>query len=418
MRTSQRCAMRGNKSAPAAVRMSAHTWRFPAFISAYRAPMPLTIGGTVRQRSPPGDSIFITSAPRSAKTRPLAGPAMICDRSRTRTPSRGRGNGISPTIGLGGVGSHADPPLGSSRIDPLLLADLADEQASLDRLLAPTPCRSSGFDPPRLRGWTIADQVWHLAVSERAAALAGGGTEQRGLWRPGPGTDHARHRAGGPPGRVAHRPGGHAGRAHPTRRPGPRDLGSWPLSARSLAEARLMETWAHGLDCFAALDVEPVTPIGCGGARDSACRPSPTPSVSHGDQPPGESSHRARPRGPGRNTMAVRAAASVDVISGAAGEWCRVVTRRRRAEDTSLRASSPLGRAGPHGRPGLPRRLSEQPRDRSPPRTRQEPIRTPGSAAHATSARSEGSRTSRGSAGPPRSRSGHRAERSSPSSSR
>ena len=62
---------------------------------------------------------------------------------------------------------------------------------------------------------------------ERAGGRAGrGGTEQRGLRRPGPGTDHDRHRAGGPPGGVAHRPGGHPGRAHPTRRPGPRDLGS------------------------------------------------------------------------------------------------------------------------------------------------------------------------------------------------
>ena len=59
MRTSHCSAKRATNSAPAAVRMSAHTWRFPAFICAYRAPMPLTIGGTVRQRSPPGDSILM-----------------------------------------------------------------------------------------------------------------------------------------------------------------------------------------------------------------------------------------------------------------------------------------------------------------------------------------------------------------------
>ena len=56
-------------------------------------------------------------------------------------------------------------------IDPVQLSDLADEQATLDRLLASVPPNEWARSTPA-RGWTIADQVRHLAVSERAAALA------------------------------------------------------------------------------------------------------------------------------------------------------------------------------------------------------------------------------------------------------
>jgi hypothetical protein len=60
-------------------------------------------------------------------------------------------------------------------IDPLLLADLADEQASLDQLLAPLPPDEWDRSTPA-PGWTIAAQGRHL---ERTGGGAGaGGTEQ------------------------------------------------------------------------------------------------------------------------------------------------------------------------------------------------------------------------------------------------
>ena len=49
--------------------------------------------------------------------------------------------------------------------------------------------------------------------------------------------------------------GRHAGRAARATRV---YWGIGEMSVRSLATARLMECWAHGLDCFAALGVEPV----------------------------------------------------------------------------------------------------------------------------------------------------------------
>src|SRR4051812_46968404 len=56
-------------------------------------------------------------------------------------------------------------------IDPSLLADLLNEHAVLDELLV-------GFDkarwssPTPAPGWTVADQVRHLVLSERAALIA------------------------------------------------------------------------------------------------------------------------------------------------------------------------------------------------------------------------------------------------------
>ena len=58
---------------------------------------PFTSGSTSRVRSPSGDSILMTSAPRSASTRPHNGPAITCDRSRTRTPASGAPSGSCPS---------------------------------------------------------------------------------------------------------------------------------------------------------------------------------------------------------------------------------------------------------------------------------------------------------------------------------
>jgi hypothetical protein len=61
------------------------------------------------------------------------------------------------------------------------------------------------------------------------------------------------------------------------------------------------------------------------------------------EKPPGDVRNIALDlRGPDGTQWRYGPSETVDVISGAAGEWCRVVTRRCRAEDTSLRAGTPL----------------------------------------------------------------------------
>src|SRR4051794_15047227 len=56
-------------------------------------------------------------------------------------------------------------------IDPTLLADLLEEHAVLDDLLV-TLDEAHWSLPTPAAGWTVAEQIRHLAVSERAALVA------------------------------------------------------------------------------------------------------------------------------------------------------------------------------------------------------------------------------------------------------
>ena len=121
--------------------------------------------------------------------------------------------------------------------------------------------------PTPAPGWTIAHQIAHLLWTDRVACIAvtdeagfadvlGGGDRSRRVrrrGRRGAGRDAARRAAG----RLAARPA----RACTTRcwRVADGRKLPWfgpPMSAASMATARLMETWAHGLDVADALGVE------------------------------------------------------------------------------------------------------------------------------------------------------------------
>ena len=229
------------------------------------------------------------------------------------------------------------------RIDPLLLTDLADEQSSLDRLLESLPPAGWARATPA-PGWTIADQVRHLAVSERAAALALAGRSNEVFGGAAPAMtvlddDPATLLDAWRTARAATLDGLSA--------LGDRDRVMWgagPMSARSFADARLMETWAHGLDCYAALDVTPVDTNRLRRVAGLGLRALPYAFGISGVQPPGDVRNIALDlRAPDGTPWWFGPARSVDVISGAAGDWCRVVTRRSRAGNTSLRARTPLG---------------------------------------------------------------------------
>ena len=105
-----------------------------------------------------------------------------------------------------------------------------------------------------------------------------------------------------------------------------------------------METWAHGLDCHAALDVAPVDTVRLRRIAGLGFRALPYAFSLHGEEPPGDIRTLALDlRAPDGTQWQYGPSGTADVISGAAGEWCRVVTRRCRAKDTSLKARTPLG---------------------------------------------------------------------------
>src|SRR4029079_2377133 len=65
--------------------------RLPALSWPNIVPAPSRCTGRLRIRSPSGDSTLITSAPMSASNREQCGPAMVVEKSSTRTSERGRG---------------------------------------------------------------------------------------------------------------------------------------------------------------------------------------------------------------------------------------------------------------------------------------------------------------------------------------
>ena len=137
-------------------------------------------------------------------------------------------------------------------MDPQLLADLRAEQAAL---LAALEGIGEGWDRPTpAEGWTLRDTVAHLLVAERAATLS----VSRGIDPMESGMRASDTQLPGDALLAAWRTAtGEAADAFAAREDSDRvPWGGRRMSVRSLATARLMECWAHGLDCLAALNRE------------------------------------------------------------------------------------------------------------------------------------------------------------------
>jgi uncharacterized protein (TIGR03084 family) len=155
-----------------------------------------------------------------------------------------------------------------------ILADLAAEGAELRSVLVPLD-EAGWHTPTPAQGWDVATQVAHLAWTDEQAATAAAsvhGPEQKAAWDavvvdalgdPDGYVDAgaAAGAAAAPTEILARWDAGRAALAaaltavpEGTRMPwfGP------PMAPASMATARVMETWAHGLDVRHALGVRPV----------------------------------------------------------------------------------------------------------------------------------------------------------------
>jgi uncharacterized protein (TIGR03084 family) len=193
------------------------------------------------------------------------------------------------------------------------------------------------------RGWDVADQVRHLAISERAAglALAGQGADVFSGRAPGLaeiGSDV-----------LAEWRQAREETLRRFSRLDDRDKVFWgagPMTVRSFADSRLMETWAHGLDCFTAVAGHPVDTSRLRRIAGLGLRALPYAFRVSALTPPGDPRAMALDlSGPDRERWWLGPADSIDVITGSAGEWCRVATRRLAAQDSHLEATSPLAAA-------------------------------------------------------------------------
>src|ERR1700753_376367 len=146
-----------------------------------------------------------------------------------------------------------------------IVDDLRAESDELDALVAPLADERWNVPTPAA-GWTIAHQIGHLLWTDRGALIAV--TDEDGfaeVWKPaaqdpiGFVNTAADELAAVPPAELladwrvtrARLHDALLTGAHGRRRPG---FGP-PMSGPSMATARLMETWAHGLDVADALGV-------------------------------------------------------------------------------------------------------------------------------------------------------------------
>ena len=230
-----------------------------------------------------------------------------------------------------------------------LLCDLAAEHEALDERVSALEAPAWSTPTPAT-GWSIADEVSHLAYFDESAELAlrdRAGVEahfEELLAALGDEPDVALGRRVGPPALLA---AWRAARgamlaaaeavaaAEPARVP-------WyglEMSLTSFVTARLMETWAHGQDIADALGLAPlVSPrlrhvIHLGvAARTYAFR-------VHGVEDPGDPvAVRTRNPSDEADVWTFGPPGSVEILTGSALDLALVFTQRRHPSDTGVRA--------------------------------------------------------------------------------
>jgi len=231
-----------------------------------------------------------------------------------------------------------------------IVADLSAESDDLDALVAPLPAHRWA-EPTPAAGWTIAHQIGHLLWTDRVALTAvtddagfaalleaaqadpigfvdAGADEQAALAPAELLTDW----------RVTRR------RLHETLLtvPDGRKL-PWfgpPMSATSMATARLMETWAHGLDVADALGVKRPATERLRSIAHIGVRTRDYAFVINGLAPPAEP-FLVELRGPGGETWTWGPPDAAQRVTGSAQDFCFLVTQRRPLSALDVAAHGP-----------------------------------------------------------------------------
>ena len=232
-----------------------------------------------------------------------------------------------------------------------LCDDLLDERAELLVLLAPLD-EDAWRTPTPAPGWTILDQITHLAffddrcrlaivapeefVAERAHALADvdGFVDEV--------TKAHRHLSGEEELTWLQRAGlelTDTARAHEgsLRVPwyGP------DMSLASQITARIMETWAHGQDVADALGVDRPATDRLRHVAFLGSRALPNSYLARG-RPVPDVPVRLELTGPGGDTWTFGPDDAADVVRGSALDFCLVATQRRHPDDTDLVTEGPV----------------------------------------------------------------------------
>lgn len=219
-----------------------------------------------------------------------------------------------------------------------IVADLRAESDDLDALVADLPAERWA-DPTPAPGWTIAHQIAHLLWTDRVALLSV--DDEAGF------NEMLRAAAEDPSGFVdrgaeeiaATAPDALLGDWRDTRHrlhdallavPDGRKL-PWfgpPMSAASMATARLMETWAHGLDVADALGVTRPATARLRSIAHIGVRTRDYAFAINNLTPPAEP-FRVELIAPDGSTWAWGPEDAAQRVTGSAEHFCFLVTQRR-----------------------------------------------------------------------------------------
>jgi uncharacterized protein (TIGR03084 family) len=228
-----------------------------------------------------------------------------------------------------------------------LLADLADEQAALDAVVAALP-PAAWERLTAAPGWAVRHQVSHLAYFDEQAALARVDPAAYEAGRDAALADLTSFDTAGP--YVAEPPAELLARWRAARaalleaftEADPDERLPWygpPMGARSFLTARLMEAWAHGVDVTDALGV---APSATERLRTIAHLGVMTRSWSYrvrGLEPPAGDVRVSLAAPGGGDAWTWGDPAAADRVEGPAVDFCLVVTQRRALADTALVAT-------------------------------------------------------------------------------
>jgi uncharacterized protein (TIGR03084 family) len=229
-----------------------------------------------------------------------------------------------------------------------LLADLAAEGAALDAVVTGLE-DTAWLGPTPSKGWTVAHQIAHLAWTDEQALLAA--TDPAGFSAavteavprlPTLVDDAAAAGATERPEHLLDR--WRAGRAELAGRLAALPDGAklpWfgpPMSAASMATARLMETWAHGLDVTDALRQPPSVSVRLRHIAHLGVRTRDFAFAQHGLPAPAEPFH-VELAAPDGSTWSWGPEDAAQRVTGPALDFCLLVTQRRHRADLAMQAT-------------------------------------------------------------------------------
>ncbi|MGA7135616.1 MAG: TIGR03084 family metal-binding protein [Mycobacterium sp.] len=228
-----------------------------------------------------------------------------------------------------------------------LVADLRAESDELDALVAPL-ADDRWTTPTPAAGWTIAHQIGHLLWTDRGALIAvtdGAAFAElvtTAAADPIGFVDAAADElAAVPPAELLVDWRRTRTRLHDALLtvPDGRKL-PWfgpPMSASSMATARLMETWAHGLDVADALGVRRPATARLRSIAHIGVRTRDFAFTINGQQPPSDA-FRVELRAPDGSTWSWGPAEASQRVTGTAEDFCFLVTQRRPRRDLDITA--------------------------------------------------------------------------------